>query len=64
MHLGDRVKLVNTDRYDDLYGVLVNIRSQVEDYVFPLCDLKAVDEESSNFQPIMDYAAWFANRPE
>jgi len=31
-------------------------------YVFPLCDLKAVDENSPNFQLTDDYAIWFANR--
>jgi hypothetical protein len=29
-----------------------------------LCDLRAVDEKSTSSQPIMDYATWFANRPE
>ena len=64
LHLGDRVEVVNIAGYDDLYGVLVNFRSHVEEDVFPLCDLKTVDEESSNSQPIMDYATWFANRQE
>ena len=64
LHRGDKVKVVNIAGYDDLYGLLVNIRYNVEETVFPLCDLKAVDEESSNHQPIMDYAMWFTNRLE
>jgi hypothetical protein len=64
LQVGDRVEVVNIAGYDELYGVLVNIQSKVDDYVFPLCDLKTVDEDSPNSQPIMDYATWFANRPE
>jgi hypothetical protein len=36
----------------------------IQDYVFPLSDLQAVDEYSPNSQPIMDYSTWFANRLE
>ena len=64
LHLGDRVEVVNIAGHDDLYGVLVNIRFDGKDYVFPLCDLQAVDEYSPNSQPIMDYSTWFANRLE
>ena len=64
LHLGDRVEVVNIAGYDELYGVLVNIRFDGKDYVFPLCDLQAVDEYSPNSQPIMDYSTWFANRLE
>ena len=64
LHVGDMVEVVTIAGYDELYGVLVNTRSGVKDYVFPLCDLQAVDEDSPNSQPIMDYVIWFANRPE
>ena len=64
LHLGDKVEVVSIAGYDELYGVFVNIRRHMDEHFFPLCDLKAVDDESSNFQPIDDYATWFANRLE
>jgi len=42
--------------------VLVNIKAGRDTYVFPLCDLKAVNEKSDNFTLSDDYAVWFANR--
>ncbi len=47
---------------ENLYGVLVNIKTRENAYVFPLCDLKAANEKSANFTLIDDYAVWFANR--
>ena len=31
-------------------------------YVFPLCDLEVLDKSSPYYQPVKDYAVWFANR--
>ncbi|MDZ7760149.1 MAG: calcium-binding protein [Desulfovermiculus sp.] len=40
------VEVVTIAGHEDLYGVLVNIRCDGKDYVFRLCDLQAVDEDS------------------
>jgi hypothetical protein len=59
---GDRVKVTGFEGVEDLYGVLVNIKVGRSAYVFPLCDLKAADKKSPNYELIDDYAVWFANR--
>jgi hypothetical protein len=59
---GDQVKVFGFEGVEDLYGVLVNIKAGRNSYVFPLCDLKAVNEKSVNFTLTDDYAVWFANR--
>lgn len=46
---------------DDLYGVIVSIKINNKAFQFPLCDLEAVDKESSNFKIIDKYGVWFAN---
>ena len=62
LRFGDRVKVVSLEGVEDLYGVLVNIKAGRDAYVFPLCDLKAVNEKSANYTLTDDYAVWFANR--
>jgi phenylpyruvate tautomerase PptA (4-oxalocrotonate tautomerase family) len=62
LRFGDRVKVIGFEGVEDLYGVLVNINAGRDSYVFPLCDLKAVNEKSTNFTLTDDYAVWFANR--
>ena len=62
LRFGDQVKVVGFEGVEDLYGVLVNLKAGRNSYVFPLCDLKAVNEKSSNYTLTDDYAVWFANR--
>lgn len=62
LRTGDRVKVTGIRDIEDLYGVLVDVRMGHRKFVFPLCDLKAVDEKSINYQLTDDYAVWFANR--
>lgn len=59
---GDLVNVVGIRDIEDLYGILVDLRVGHRKYVFPLCDLIAVDENSLNYQLTDDYAVWFANR--
>ncbi|CAK8716278.1 hypothetical protein GMJAKD_05430 [Candidatus Electrothrix aarhusensis] len=49
------------DDTEDIYGVLVLLRHGREKYEFPLCDLEVLDKSSPNYQPVQDYAVWFAN---
>ena len=59
---GDTVKVVSLDECDESDGVLVLLRHRRKDYEFPLCDLEVLDKSSPNYQPVNDYAVWFANR--
>ena len=62
LQAGNPVKVIDIEGVDDLYGVLVNIKTRGNLYVFPLCDLKATNEKSANFTLTDDYGVWFANR--
>jgi len=59
---GDQVKVTGIRDTNDMYGVLVDVRVGHRKFVFPLCDLKAVDESSPNYELTDDYAVLFANR--
>lgn len=50
------------DDIDDIFGILVVLRHGREEYEFPLCDLEVLDKSSSNYQPVKDYAIWFADQ--
>ena len=45
--------------YDE--SILVNVKriSDKKKFALPLADLKAVDEDSNNFQLIDDFSMWF-----
>jgi hypothetical protein len=63
LRAGDRLKITGlSDLDDDHYGLLVEGKRGRERFVFPLCDLEVTDKQSPNYQPVMDYAVWFANR--
>jgi hypothetical protein len=59
---GDKVTVTGIDESEDIYGILVSLRHGRKKYVFPLCDLEVLDKSSANYQPVKDYAIWFANR--
>jgi len=62
LRAGDKVKVLGIEGTEDLYGILVSIRHERGKYVFPLCDLEVLDKSSPSYQPVKDYAVWFANR--
>jgi hypothetical protein len=59
---GDKVVVKAFESIEDPYGIVVKIIAGKKEYYFPLCDLKAIDEKSVNYEPLFDYAVWFANR--
>jgi len=61
LKIGDRVRVHKINIIDDLYGVMVDVTSGRHNYVYPLCDLEALDKKSSNYQNVHDYVVWFAN---
>jgi len=59
----DKVKVLRIEECDDeSYGILVALRHKKNECIFPLCDIEVINKSSSNYQPIQDYAIWFANR--
>ena len=60
-HYKDRVKVLDTDFEDDLYGIIAGIRKGRKKYAIPLCDLSAIDNASHNYKLVDDYKTWFAN---
>ena len=60
---GDKVSVTgNAEATDEMYGIIVDVRVGKRNYALPLCDLKAIDKKSPNYQLVKDYAVWFANR--
>jgi hypothetical protein len=62
LRVGDRIRVISFSELDERYGLLANIRHQRGNYHFPLCDLDMLDQNSSNYQIIVDYRVWYANR--
>lgn len=58
---GNRVQVNSIATINDLYGVMTNVIFNGKKYAYPLCDLEALDENSSNYQNVEDYVVWFAN---
>jgi len=59
---GDNVRVLKIIDVIDPYGILVRVKTKWRKYDFPLCDLKALDESSLNYELTDAYAVWFANR--
>jgi len=52
------------DSGEELYGILAKLKlvsDERRETVMPLCDLRAVDNRSKNYQLINDYSSWFIN---
>ena len=52
------------DSGEELYGTLAKLKLASDERrqsIMPLCDLRAVDNRSRNFQLINDYSTWFVN---
>lgn len=58
---GARVKLLDIQDYDDMYGIFGIGKHEGEAITFPICNLEAIDKESKNYELLRDYAIWFAN---
>ena len=59
---GDKIRIHSIWGNDDLYGVIVKVRYGRKVYHCPLCDVEVLGETSKNFQVVVDYKNWFANR--
>ncbi len=60
----DTYELVSfEDEEDDMRGLLVKVKrkSDKKNFVLPLAELKAVDEQSKNYELLHDFSVWFVN---
>lgn len=62
LQVGQKVKVIGIVDLDEGYGVLVKVRKARSVYIFPLCDLEVLPDNSPNHHPVHLYAVWFANR--
>jgi len=62
LRIGDRLTVNGFSLVDDMYGIIAEVTKDQDRYDFPLCDLKATDRKSKNYQLLRDYVVWFANR--
>ena len=62
LRMGEKVKIISLSSPDDLYGMIVNVIYEGQDYEMALCDLEVKTKSSSNHQLIEDYRTWFANK--
>ena len=52
---GDKVQIKSLSEIVDMYGIIVAISRNGESFEYPLCDLKALDKKSKDYQLIQDY---------
>ena len=62
LECGDKVVVKAIESVEDPYGIIVKVAAGKKQFYFPLCDLEVVGEKSENYEPVYDYAVWFANR--
>jgi len=58
---GDKLSVIGFEFEDDLRGIIVAVKKGRKKYGYQLCDLKTVDETSTNSKLLDDYSMWFAN---
>jgi hypothetical protein len=60
--IGDQMTVLCISGLDEMYGVLGGVKFKDGGMSeFPLCDLEAKDESTTNYLLIRDYRVWFAN---
>lgn len=62
LRTGDILQVLRIEMVDDHYGVIVHCRRRREEIHAPLADLECTNQRSANYDPVKDYAVWFANR--
>ena len=60
LNRNDIVKVKGIEGFEDIYGVLVEIRKGRRKYIFPLCDLEITDKNSKNYFIIEKFLSWWA----
>jgi hypothetical protein len=57
----DKVLIKSLNDFDDLCGIIANIKFKGKKIEFPLCDLEVVDKYIADYQLIEDYRTWFGS---
>jgi len=58
---GAKIKLLDIEDYDDMYGIFGIGKYEREAVTYPICNLEAIDKKSKNYELLRDYVIWFAN---
>ena len=61
LRVGTKIKLLDFDSYDEMYGILGIGKYEMGAITFPLCNVQAVDKNSENYKLLRAYVIWFAN---
>ena len=61
LKMGEKIKLLDLDDFDEKYGILGIGKYQKGAVTWPICDLEVIDKDSKSYQPLKDYCIWFAN---
>ncbi len=62
LKFGDKLRVHRINMVDDSYGVIVDVRLGRRKYAHPLCNVESLDKKSPNYQNVLDYVVWYANR--
>jgi len=62
LKIGEKIKLLDFDSFDEMYGILGVGKSNRGLVTWPICDLEVIDKKTASYQPLKDYCIWFANR--
>jgi len=58
----DVVNVKKIESFEDMYGVLLEIRKGRKKYIFPLCDLEVVEKQSKNRFIIDAFLEWWTEK--
>jgi len=58
----DIVNVKQIEDFEDMYGVLVEIRKGRKKFIFPLCDLEVVEKQSRNRFIIDAFLEWWTEK--
>ncbi len=61
LYVGDVVNVKKIVGFEDLYGVLLEVRKGRKKYVFPLCDIEVVEKQSKNRFIIEAFIEWWTD---
>lgn len=62
LRVGEKLKFLDIDFFDDKYGILGICKAKEGTITYPICNLEVIDKKSKSYQPLKDYCIWFANR--
>lgn len=58
----DVVNVKKIEGFEDMYGILLEIRKGRRKYIFPLCDLEIIEKQSKNRFIIEAFLEWWTEK--